>query len=140
MRISDWSSDVCSSDLPCSLLTRKAALLRLEQEGDRAVVDQADHHMGTEPAGFHPRRMIFPAACQQPAENPFSLFRRGRGAEPRPHARARVRRQRELADQQKAAPAVGQRAVHAAPVVGADPIPEPAPRPPPPPPATPPPP
>src|SRR3546814_1356914 len=104
MRIRDWSSDVCSSDLciippqglfdllcrrksarnrvrdraavyratpPCSLLTRKAALLRLEQEGDRAVVDQADHHMGTEPAGFHPRRMIFPAACQQPAENPF---------------------------------------------------------------------
>src|SRR3546814_17099670 len=64
--------------------------LRLEQEGDRAVVDQADHHMGTEPAGFHPRRIIFTAACQQTAENPFSLLRRGRGAEARPHARARV--------------------------------------------------
>src|SRR3546814_9162214 len=45
------------NDAPCSFQTRKAAALRLEQEGDRAVVDQADHHMGTEPAGFHPRRM-----------------------------------------------------------------------------------
>src|SRR3546814_1408139 len=85
-----------SGEAPFALVTRKSALLRLEQEGDRAVVDQADHHMGTEPAGFHPRRMIFTAACQQTAENPFSLLRRGRGAEARPHARARVGGQGEL--------------------------------------------
>src|SRR3546814_7313996 len=39
------------NDAPCSFQTRKAAALRLEQEGDWAVVDQADHHMGTEQIG-----------------------------------------------------------------------------------------
>src|SRR3546814_15935909 len=121
MRISDWSSDVCSSDLPCSLLTRKAALLRLEQEGDRAVVDQADHHMGTEPAGFHPRRMIFTAACQQPAANPFSLLRAGRGAASRPHPRPGVGSQRHTADEDPAAAAARQRAV--SPALGAGAVP-----------------
>ena len=44
-----------------------------QKEGDRAVVDQADHHMGTETPGFHPRRVFFAAGSQQLVEHRFSL-------------------------------------------------------------------
>jgi hypothetical protein len=69
--------------------------------------------MGTEAAGFHPRRMHLPAGLQQLAEDPFSFDRRGGGAETRAHARRRIRGQGELADQQQAATGLGQGAVHA---------------------------
>src|SRR3546814_7192412 len=37
MRISDWSSDVCSSDLPATRGARKSALLRIEKGVDVAI-------------------------------------------------------------------------------------------------------
>ena len=71
--------------------------------------------MGTESPGFHPWRVFLATNFDQPAEKPFSLGRRGGGAEAGAHALAGIRRQGELADQQQAAAGIGQRAVHPPP-------------------------
>src|SRR3546814_20307813 len=42
MRISDWSSDVCSSDLSCSLIEGAATAADL-QPAERAMVDALRH-------------------------------------------------------------------------------------------------
>src|SRR5690606_16176914 len=94
----------------------------LEQERHRAIVGQADHHMGTEAPGFHPRRMDPPAFTDQIVEDPFSFGRRHRGAEARTQPGAGVGGQRELAHQQQTASGVGQRQVHPPLPVGEDPV------------------
>src|SRR5688572_18796334 len=86
--------------------------LGFQQERHRTVVDQTDHHMGAEPPGFHPGRVLLPARCQQPVEDGFSQFRRGRGGEAGAHPAAGVRGQGELADQQQPAAGVGDAEVH----------------------------
>lgn len=69
--------------------------------------------MGPEPAAFHPSRMPIPANFEKSVEAGFSLVRRCGAGEARPHARSRVGREGELADQQQAASGVLQRQVHA---------------------------
>src|SRR3546814_12663396 len=43
MRISDWSSDVCSSDLPCAMRQVPARIQRHAEEGV-AGLEQRQHH------------------------------------------------------------------------------------------------
>src|SRR3546814_1157944 len=64
MRISDWSSDVCSSDLTCS----ESGTFRADSLTDRADTDD-EHHARTQQAR-HPRPptacLLIPKSFRQP--------------------------------------------------------------------------
>ncbi|KAG0923705.1 hypothetical protein G6F32_014176 [Rhizopus arrhizus] len=78
--------------------------------------------MGTKSARFHPRRVIFTTDPDKTVEPAFSLVRRRRAGEARPHARAGVGGQGELADQQQAATGITQRPVHLPGLIGEHPV------------------
>src|SRR3546814_4150292 len=58
MRISDWSSDVCSSDLPRRLIGRLAHALFEPFALDEAGADAVDAHFGPEHAGEAERQAV----------------------------------------------------------------------------------
>ena len=91
---------------------REAAGVDLEEDGDRAVVDELDGHVGAEAAGGDRRRRARAARRHHGVDERLGLLG-PRGGDPRrAPAPAGVAVERELADHQHLAADVGRRAVH----------------------------
>jgi hypothetical protein len=88
-----------------------APLRQVEQQGDRAVVDQLDLHLGAEAAAFDLAAAGAEPRDQQLDERPGALGRR-RAGERRPASPLHRSEQRELRDDQQAAAGGGEVEIH----------------------------
>ena len=101
------------------VVSPRATGRRVEPDRERAVVDELDRHLGTEPAGRHGHAQ--PAQrIGEPQVEPLGEVRRGGAGEPGPASAARVGEERELRDHQRRPADVEQRPVRPPVVVAED--------------------
>src|SRR3546814_14820893 len=73
MRISDWSSDVCSSDLNLDAVFAAGRLVAEHLEGSTVVVTKSTVPVGTSRALYRTMRAVNPEADFETASNPEFL-------------------------------------------------------------------
>src|SRR5581483_3907544 len=111
---------ISKTSLPGMWLPKGSKALLIQHDRHRAVVDELDLHPRAENAGRHldPERPQLGAVA---LVERLGDLRAGGAGEARAVAAARVREQRELADDERCAAGVEERAVEAARFVGEDP-------------------